>query len=243
MLNLQEHVERRRKKGVAPVTLKKEVATLRACWNWAAHGELVKGVFPGRGLRFPKEEEKEPFRTFAEIEAIIAAEKPDEARKEAPVEALYLTRPELEQFLAHVRQNATLPWVYPMVVFAAYTGARRSEMLRALASDVDLAGGTITIREKKRVVGKRSTRTAPHHPEAGRGHPGVARRAPGQPVAVLPGGAGDPEQDEAGRARRRSPRTRPTTISSGRWQARSGRRCGATTCCGIVHVRPGERGR
>jgi integrase len=165
VLNLQEHVERRRKKGVAAVTLKKEVATLRACWNWATHGELVKGVFPGRGLRFPKEEETEPFRTFAEIEAIIVAEKPDEARKDALWSSLYLTRPELEQFLAHVRQNGSLPWIYPMIVFAAYTGARRSEMLRALASDVDLAGGTITIREKKRVVGKRSTRTAPITPK------------------------------------------------------------------------------
>jgi hypothetical protein len=27
------------------------------------------------------------------------------------------------------------------MAFATYTGARRSEMLRALASDVDLAGG------------------------------------------------------------------------------------------------------
>ncbi len=164
VINLQEHVERRRKKGVAPVTLKKEVATLRACWNWAAHGELVKGIFPGRGLRFPKEEETEPFRTFAEIEAIIAAEKPDETRKDALWHTLYLTRPELEQFLAHVKQNGTLPWIYPVVAFAAYTGARRSEILRALASDVDLPGGIITIREKKRVVGKRSTRTAPITP-------------------------------------------------------------------------------
>src|SRR4051794_32127043 len=165
VINLQEHVERRRKKGVAPVTLKKEVATLRACWNWAAHSELVKGVFPGRGLRFPKEEEKEPFRTFAEIEAIIAAEHPDDDRKEALWHALYLTRPELEAFLAHVEQNGTLPWLYPMVVFAAYPGARRSEILRALASDVDLPGGIITIREKKRVVGRRSTRTAPITPK------------------------------------------------------------------------------
>lgn len=46
VLSLQEHIDRRRKKGVAPVTLKKEVATLRACWNWAAHGGLVKGIFP-----------------------------------------------------------------------------------------------------------------------------------------------------------------------------------------------------
>jgi integrase len=164
LLDLQGHVERRRKKGLSAVTLKKEIATVRACWNWAVHGGIIKGVFPGKGLRFPKEEEKEPFRTFAEIEAVIAAENPDDARRDTLWEALYLTRPEIEEFLLHVRQNATLPWVYPMVAFAAYTGARRSEMLRALATDVDLAGGTVTVREKKRVKGKRSTRTAPITP-------------------------------------------------------------------------------
>jgi hypothetical protein len=52
--HLQGHVDRRRKKGVAPVTLKKEFATVRACWNWAVHGGILKGTFPGRGLCFPK---------------------------------------------------------------------------------------------------------------------------------------------------------------------------------------------
>jgi integrase len=165
LLKLQEHVDRRRKKGVSAATLKKEVATVRACWNWAVHAGLIKGTFPGRGLRFPKEEEKEPFRTFAEIEAVIAAEKADGTRQVALWEGLYLTRPELEKFLAHVRRHGTQPWVYPMVAFAAFTGARRSEMLRALATDVDLVGGSVTIREKKRVVGKRSTRTAPVTPK------------------------------------------------------------------------------
>jgi integrase len=51
-----------------------------------------------------------------------------------------------------------------MVATAAFTGARRSELLRMLAADVDLAGGVITIREKKRVKGRRSTRTAPITP-------------------------------------------------------------------------------
>jgi integrase len=74
-------------------------------------------------------------------------------------------RPDIEEFLFHVRENATLPWVYPMVAFAAYTGARRSELLRALATDVDLAGRTVTVREKKRVRGRRSSRTAPITPK------------------------------------------------------------------------------
>ena len=244
VLNLQEHVERRRKKGVAAVTLKKEMATLRACWNWAAHGELVKGVFPGRGLRFPKEEEKEPFRTFAEIEAIIAAEKPDDDRKAAFWEALYLTRPEMEEFLAHVRQNGTLPWVYPMIVFAAYTGARPER-------DAPSPG-----------LRRRPGRRDDHDPreEAGSGQafdpdcPASPRSWPrpcgnGSPCGrtARPSSARRSGSPGAGRGvtgRRRSPRTRPTTISSGRWLARSGRRCGATMSSGTRSCsRPGERGR
>ena len=165
LLDLQGHLDRRRKKGVSPVTLKKEMATVRACWNWAVHGGVIKGAFPWRGLRFPKEDEKEPFRTFAEIAAIIAAEHPDGARQEMLWESLYLTLPEIEEFLVHVRQNATLPWVYPMVAFASYTGARRSELLRAVVSDVDLACRIVLLREKKRVKGSRSNRTAPLTPK------------------------------------------------------------------------------
>jgi integrase len=165
LLDLQAHVDRRGKKGIAPVTMKKEVASLRACWNWAVQAQLLKGTFPNKGLRFPKEEEKERFRTFAEIQAILANERPDATRTEALWEALYLTRPEIDEFLQYVRQQGTLPWVYPMVAFAAYTGARRSEVLRALVTDVDLGAGVVTIREKKRVKGKRSTRTAPIPPK------------------------------------------------------------------------------
>lgn len=164
LADLQGHVDRRRKKGVSPVTLKKEMATFRACWNWAVHGNLIKGAFPSRGLRYPKEEEKEPFRAFAEIRAIIEAEQPDDARVEVLWESLYLSRSEIEELLVYVRENGTQAWVYPLVAFAAYTGARRSEMLRALATDLDLSAGIVTIREKKRVKGKRSTRTCPVPP-------------------------------------------------------------------------------
>jgi integrase len=165
LLNLQEHLDRRRKKGVSPATVKKEIATFRACWNWAAQAGLLTGAFPSKGLRYPKEAEKDPFRTFAEIRDVIASTKPDDARQEALWAALYLTTDEVAELLAHVRENGTLPWVFPMVAFAAYTGARRSEMLRALVTDVDLRGGTVTIREKKRTKGKLSTRSAPLTPK------------------------------------------------------------------------------
>ncbi|HYV35775.1 MAG TPA: tyrosine-type recombinase/integrase [Gemmataceae bacterium] len=155
-LDVQRHVECRHKNGVAPCTAKKEISSVRASWHWALHNNLLVGPFPGRGLRFPKEQEKEPFRTFAEIDAVA-----DEDRKVTLWDSLYLTRTEIEEFLTWVQKNATLPWVFPLVAFAAYTGARRSEILRALATDIDLVGGTATIREKKRVKGKRSFRIVP----------------------------------------------------------------------------------
>jgi integrase len=48
-----------------------------------------------------------------------------------------------------------------MLCFAAYTGARRSEVLRSEIDDIDFVSSVITIREKKRVRGKLSTRRVP----------------------------------------------------------------------------------
>ncbi len=169
--DLQRHVDRRAKMpGIAgrllsAATLKKEIASLRACWNWGVQTGLVKGTFPSRGLRYPKEDAKEPFRSYAEIQAIIARDHPGASRLKDLWDGLYLTKDELEELLTHAERFATLPWVYPMLVTAAYTGARRSELLRALVGDFDLDGGTATLREKKRVRGRRSTRTVPLAPK------------------------------------------------------------------------------
>jgi integrase len=51
-----------------------------------------------------------------------------------------------------------------MFVFAAHTGARRSEIIRSQIEDIDLTTRNITIREKKRVRGRFSTRTVPMSP-------------------------------------------------------------------------------
>src|SRR5207244_3106697 len=34
LLHLQEYIDRRAKKGISPVTMRKELATVRAAWNW-----------------------------------------------------------------------------------------------------------------------------------------------------------------------------------------------------------------
>lgn len=67
-------------------------------------------------------------------------------------------RPEVAELLAYVRAAATQPWLYPMLCTAAHSGARRSELLRMEAGDVDLDAGEVTVRERKRSHEARTTR-------------------------------------------------------------------------------------
>jgi integrase len=167
---LQDYVDRRAKakglygRGLSPATIKKEIVTLRTAWNWAAKMELVEGRFPNNGLRWPITDEKPAFMTRTEIERLIAAGGLTEAKTKDLWNALFLTLPEVSELLEHVRESGTLPWVYPMVCFAAHTGARRSELLRARVSDIDFNGKTALVHEKKRVRGKRTTRRVPLSP-------------------------------------------------------------------------------
>jgi hypothetical protein len=131
LAKLQEHVNRRaKKKGIhnrplSPATIRKEISSLRAAWNWAVQMGLVTGNYPNRGLKFPKSEEKPPFQTWLEIErqiarGVIAAEERD------LWDCLFLTLPEVADLLQFVKTTANHPFIYPMFCFAAHTGARRS---------------------------------------------------------------------------------------------------------------------
>jgi integrase len=169
LADLQPHVESRSKqkyrgRRLSPAMLKKEVAALRAAWNWAARMGMVKGSFPNHSLVYPKGEEKLPFMTRAEIERRLAGGGLTPKQLRELWDCLFLTLPEVAELLAHVRERALHPWIYPMACFAAHTGARRIEAIRALVADVDFDAGTVMVREKKRVKGKRTTRRVPLSP-------------------------------------------------------------------------------
>ena len=163
LTDLQHHIDERRRKKyrgkpLSPVTLRKEVASFRAAWNWTAVSKLVEGPFPSKGLIYPKGDEKPPFMTRAEIEWKLLGLSTAEAAE--LWECLYLRKEEIEELLAFVKETAAHPWVYPMVATAAYTGARRSELLRAEVGDLDLPAETLLIRERKRSKKQRTTRHA-----------------------------------------------------------------------------------
>jgi integrase len=157
---LQEYVNKRAAAKLAPATIRKEIATLRAAWNWGEPMGLTSGKLPNRGIRYPKADEKPPFMTMAEIKIQLAAG----GDAGSLWEALYLQASELIELLTSVKANASHAWIFPLFCFAAHTGARRSEILRAVVADVDFAGNTVLIREKKRTRGQRTTRRVPLTP-------------------------------------------------------------------------------
>ena len=168
--DLQSYVDARSKdKGhrgrkLSPATIKKELTTLRTIWNWAKNTEQIHRAFPSRGLRYPKATDKPPFQTWSEIVRKIEVLDLNDDQQADLWECLFLTTAEIEELLSDVQRMALQPCVYPMFVVAAHTGARRSEILRSQVEDIDLVSKTLTIREKKRVKGRNTTRSVPISP-------------------------------------------------------------------------------
>lgn len=148
--------------NVTATTIKKGVVTLRSVWNWGVQHGHLQGKFPNKGLKFPKGKEKHPFMTYGEIERLVQGM--DEKDQSEFWECLFLTLPEIVELLAHVRANARQPFIYPMFVFAAHTGARRAEMLRSKITDIDFAGNMVTIHERKKSHDQITTRRVPMSP-------------------------------------------------------------------------------
>ena len=168
--DLQRHIDRRAKsKGrggrpLSPATIRKELAGFRSAFHWAVHAGLTAGSFPNKGLVFPKADEKPPFQTLGEVERRIEAGGLTTREEDELWESLYLTLPEVEELLDYARGRANHPWIFPMVCTAAHSNARRSELLRMRTADVDLSGGTLLVRERKKTRGTRTSRRVPLSP-------------------------------------------------------------------------------
>jgi integrase len=76
-------------------------------------------------------------------------------------ECAFLSLSELDELLQLVKQRSGHSCIYPMFVFAAHTGARRSELIRSTLDDLDFDHSLITIHERKKSHDKRTTRRVP----------------------------------------------------------------------------------
>src|SRR5262249_24888228 len=135
-----------------------------------ANGQVAGGLpFEIRRLTFPKGAVREPFQTWEQIErkveALRRAKKLTPEREERLWGCLYLDEAQGKAGLEHVRLKAAYPFIHPMFAFCAYTGARRSEILRSEREDWDFAAGTVAIRQKKADTSRTFTlRHVPIHP-------------------------------------------------------------------------------
>lgn len=141
---LQAYANKRKASGA---TVRKELATLRTAWRWAAKSNVAPSPPDFGAVRYAKPPEAESFRTAADG---------------GEGESLVLTTGEVRAFLEWVRAEVHQPWLVAAWEIAAYTGMRRSELVRARAGDVDWRRGEIVVREKKRVQSQsESTRRIP----------------------------------------------------------------------------------
>jgi integrase len=168
---IQGYVNARSKAEVVAVTIRKELATLRMIWNWGQLNGHVGTLAPWESGRlvFPKEAAREPFQTWEQIERKITAGRKAKgwtvAREESLWECLYLDEAQIQECLAFIEANARYPFLYPMFCFCAYTGARRSEILRSEREDWDFQHGSVALRQKKSDTSKTFTlRHVPIHP-------------------------------------------------------------------------------
>jgi integrase len=165
--SLQEYITTRRAQrsrrgtAISPVTIRKELTTLSGVWTWGMATGLA-GPFPNKGLKYPKGAEKPPFQTWEEIEKQVERGNLSEKEQAALWDCLFLSLQETAELLAHVRQSASQPFLYPMVVMAAHTGARRSELIRSRIVDFD--EDSVVIRERKRSKKQHTVRRVPLTP-------------------------------------------------------------------------------
>ncbi len=171
LAHLQRYVLKRSKEQgkrglrVSVGTVRKELATLTTMWNWATEHGFVFGPLPKRGLRFPKLDEHAPFQTYPQIIRQLQRGRLTTVEEAQLWDCLYLSTMEIEEILTVVRERAAYRFLHPMLMMAAHTGARRSELCRSREADVDFASATLLIREKKRTKGKRTTRLVPLTPQ------------------------------------------------------------------------------
>lgn len=151
--------EKYRGRPIRPTTVRKELATFQTVWNWAHRRGHVPAASPAKGITFPKEREKPPFRTYDQVKAIVDRGGLSKTEIRELWDGLFLDRTQVDEVLGYVKQHAPSDWLYPFFVAAAHTGARRSELLRARVEDFDFENKVVLVREKKKSRSRETFRT------------------------------------------------------------------------------------
>jgi integrase len=163
---IQRYVDARARAGTMRQTITKELATLSVIWKWGHKRGLVPPLPWDRGdLTSPKAPERPPFQTWEQITRRINQGRLTKAERAELWECLWLNQAQTLEVLAWVEGHAREPVTYPLFVAAAFTGARRGELLRSERDDWNSEAAQVTLLQKKADRSKTFTRReVPIHP-------------------------------------------------------------------------------
>lgn len=149
-VNKRSKEQNNKKRPISSVTIKKELTTFMQVWKFARLSSYVSHDLNRSDVRLPKSRQKPRFHTMDEVQRKISR-LDDPKEIEELLNSIYLRGEEVLELLTYIQENARHDWIYPAISIAAFTGARRSEILRAEIDDLDLKRGKLEIREKKRI--------------------------------------------------------------------------------------------
>jgi integrase len=148
---------------VSPTTINKELETFRLMFQLAVKYRYIPSNSVKEVDKYKKANVPHRFMTKAEIDREIQDRDYTEEEKENLFRFRYLTESEIGGLLELAREK--LPFLHPILVTCAYTGARRSELLRLTWADVDLKANKIWLTSLKGSrTEKLSSRDVDMHP-------------------------------------------------------------------------------
>jgi integrase len=130
--------------AVMAVTINKEMMTIQTMFRDAIEARLRRRN-PAKGVRRNEDEDPEEFRTLDEIARVLAEGVHTPEQEHRIRHACILTESELYSLVELAREHRT----FEAVAVAAFTGARRGEIMRLTWADVDFTRNTITFRSRK----------------------------------------------------------------------------------------------
>ncbi len=140
----------RKGEPLSQATVRKELATLTTIANnWGLPQGFLRHTLSLKHVVYVKSRAKAPFQTWDQIERRITRQQLAAADARRLWESVFLSVAETRRLVEHVASRVDA-LATAMFQFAAYTGARRSEIVRAEIEDVDFATGQVILREKKR---------------------------------------------------------------------------------------------
>lgn len=154
-------------KTLSTDTLGREFAVFGRIW---AYGQKNLGTIPLTALNPTKSvhlddpPDKLPFMTWDQIDSIVGRGGLSEEDEKAYWDRLFLDEKQVLEVVECVRENGQ-PFIHAAVAIAAFTGARRSEIMRSRLDDIDFTHDRVVLREKKRKHNQgESFRSVPLHP-------------------------------------------------------------------------------